>query len=136
MNPIFESRQLAQKGLAGDSATFSTPNIAGPLEWLSYLIAIARITAVQFPTGTTPRTTIGFHVERLLSVASGSDQDISTIDNAFALIDVLTHTLCRPVDLSLQSCPWAKHCRRRVIRAVTASLRQGEFPAVISVMPA
>jgi hypothetical protein len=62
MKPIFESRKLAQRELDGDSAAFSAPNIAGPIEWPTYLIAIARITAVQFPTDATPRSTISFHV--------------------------------------------------------------------------
>ena len=61
MDPIFESRQTAQEELAADSAAFRTPNIAGPLEYPSYLIAVARIVSVQFPTGDRPRTQIGFH---------------------------------------------------------------------------
>ncbi len=66
MDPIFESRQSAQKELAAHSNAFRTPNITGPLEWPSYLIAMARIVFVQFPTGDRPRTQIGFHVERFI----------------------------------------------------------------------
>jgi hypothetical protein len=66
MNPIFESRQTAQKELAEHSSAFRTPNIAGPLEAPSYLIAMARVVSVQFSTGDRPRTQIGFHVERFI----------------------------------------------------------------------
>jgi hypothetical protein len=67
MSSVFESRQLAEKELAGQSAALETPNIAGALEWPTYLIAIARITTVQLANGTTtPRTTVSFHVEQLL----------------------------------------------------------------------
>lgn len=66
MDPIFESRKAAQQQLAAHSDAFKTPNIAGPLEWPPYLIAIARIVSVQFPTGDNPRTQIGVRVERFL----------------------------------------------------------------------
>ncbi len=66
MDPIFESRQGAQKELAAHSNAFKTPNIAGPLERPPYLIAMARIASFQFPAADPPRTQIGFHVERFI----------------------------------------------------------------------
>jgi hypothetical protein len=67
MSLVFESRRVAEKELAEQSVAFETPNIANPLEWPAYLIAIARITAVQMSdTANTPRTKISFHVEQFL----------------------------------------------------------------------
>lgn len=66
LSQITESRQAAKKELAAQSAAFSTPSIAIPLGFHSYLIARAKITAVQLPNATTLRTTVSFHVEQLL----------------------------------------------------------------------
>jgi len=74
---IFESRRLAYQELAAPAARFETPNIATALTFPSYLIAIARINAVQIPIAritavqqangsSLPRTRISFHVERFL----------------------------------------------------------------------
>jgi hypothetical protein len=64
---IFESRRLARTELPGQSTTFATPDIATALGFGRYLIAIARITAVQPANGgSVPRTTIRFHVEEFL----------------------------------------------------------------------
>jgi hypothetical protein len=65
--PIFESRQLAYQELARQSATFASPDIAIALEFPSYLISNARVTAVQLSNGSTvSRTKISFHVEQML----------------------------------------------------------------------
>jgi hypothetical protein len=67
MSLVFESRQVAEKELARQSVTFETPSIANPLEWPTYLIAIARITAVQLSAAaTSSRTRVSFHVEQIL----------------------------------------------------------------------
>ena len=66
IKPIEKSRQLAHNSLRDGSAAFERPNIAGPLEWSRYSIAIVRVTSVQSPADAAWRTKIGFHVERLL----------------------------------------------------------------------
>jgi hypothetical protein len=80
MSLVFESRQVAEKELARQSAAFETPGIAGPLEWPTYLIAVTRITAVKLPNGAAiPRTRVSFHVEQLLRGESQvSDFDVES----------------------------------------------------------
>jgi hypothetical protein len=65
--PIFESRRLAYQELAEQSARFTAPDIAIALEYPSYLITIARITAVQpVSDDSVHGTRISFHVEQVL----------------------------------------------------------------------
>jgi hypothetical protein len=66
LNAINESRRLAQEELNRQSPAFEMPNIARSLEARWYLIAIAKITGVQLPDGTTPKTIVRFHVEQLI----------------------------------------------------------------------
>jgi hypothetical protein len=66
LNLISESRRAARKELDEKAAAFDTPGIASALGFPSYLIAIARITAVKLPDDTTPRTRVTFHVEQYL----------------------------------------------------------------------
>jgi hypothetical protein len=66
LNAINESRRLAQEELNRQSSAFKTPNIAIALEARFYLIVIAKITSVQMPDGTTPKTIVRFHVEQLI----------------------------------------------------------------------
>ena len=63
---IAESRRLAYEELA--PTAFESPDIATPLSFPSYLIAIARIIAVHLPDGNGPsaRTRVTFHVEQFL----------------------------------------------------------------------
>jgi hypothetical protein len=64
---IFESRRLAYQELAEQSSRFKAPDIAIALEYPSYLITIARITAVQpFNGDSIHGTRISFHVEQAL----------------------------------------------------------------------
>jgi len=66
---IFESRRRAYAELGVQTAT---PDIAVALGAPFYLIAIARITAVQLPDNSAvPFTRISFHVEEMLRGASG-----------------------------------------------------------------
>jgi len=59
MIPIFESRRLAYHELDAEFDKFVAPDIASALEFPSYLIVIARITAVQQPNGSSmPRTRV------------------------------------------------------------------------------
>jgi hypothetical protein len=68
---LFESRRLAYQELAEESTRFTSPDIAIALEFPSYLISIARITAVQpFHGDPGQRTRISFHVEQVLRGAS------------------------------------------------------------------
>jgi|GEM_PF-3175382 len=66
LKAIHESRRLAQEQLNRQSPAFETPNIATALEFRWYLIAIAKIVAVQLPDGSTPKTIVRFHVEQLI----------------------------------------------------------------------
>src|SRR5260370_21275429 len=64
---IFESRRLAYQELAGQSETIASPDIGTALGAHFYLIAIATITAVQLPNGSSvPRTSVRFHLDQLL----------------------------------------------------------------------
>lgn len=63
---LLESRQLAQKELSAKSSEFAPQGIFDALGFDSYLIAIAKITAVQLPKGSTSRTIVTFHVEQFL----------------------------------------------------------------------
>lgn len=66
LNALSDARRAAQKELDEKRAAFDTPGIANALEAGFYLIAIARITAVQLPNDTTPRTRVTFQVEQFL----------------------------------------------------------------------
>jgi len=66
LNLISESRRAAQKELDEKAAAFDTPGIASALGFPSYLIAVARITALKLPDDTTHRTRVTFHVEQYL----------------------------------------------------------------------
>lgn len=76
----FESRRLAYEELAVQSTAFESPDIHTTLTFPSYLIAIARITAVQLPNGSSlPRTKVSFHVEKFLRGESGvTDFDVES----------------------------------------------------------
>jgi len=64
---IFDSRRLAYQELGEQSRTLTSPDIATALGFPSYLISIARITAVEpFDDDSVHGTRISFHVEQVL----------------------------------------------------------------------
>ncbi len=74
MMSIFESRRLAYQELAGEFAKFVSPDIATALGAPSYLIVIARITAVQRPNGSSDVT--DFDVESRWTPTARNDKTL------------------------------------------------------------
>lgn len=70
LDPIRESRRLAEQELTKQAPAFLPPDISVALNFPSYAVVVATITDVQFPaadvTGDAVRTKINFHVDEYL----------------------------------------------------------------------